>query len=106
MKDREAAHDASPIGKPSANHGIPMTATFTDALAALQRVTTTHATARGERVGFLMADAARALGGLANASNSLAVLMAEGLVDSEPVEIGGDVHTLYRLTGAAPPVVH
>jgi hypothetical protein len=83
-----------------------MITTFSLTLAALRPLATTHATARGERFGFLMADATRALGGLAKASNALMVLMAEGLVDSEPVIISGDVHTLYRLSGAVPPVVH
>ena len=40
------------------------TTTFTDALAALWPLATKHATASGERVGFLMTDAAQALGGL------------------------------------------
>jgi len=83
-----------------------MTTTFTDALAKLRPLETKRATAGGERVGFLMADVTLAFGGLENASNALTVLMAEGLVDSEPVVIGGDVHTLYHLTGAPPPAVH
>lgn len=83
-----------------------MATTFTDALAALRPLATKHATADGERVGFLMADATRALGGLADASNALVILLAEGLVDGEPVVIGGDVHTLYSLTLAEPPAIH
>jgi hypothetical protein len=43
---------------------------------------------------------------LAKASNALMVLLAEGLVDSEPVVINDNVHTLYRLSGAKPPIVH
>ncbi len=80
--------------------------TFSDTLAALRPLATKHATARGERVGFLMGDATLALGSRAKASTALMVLMAEGLVDSEPVVIGDDVHTLYRVTGAVPPAVH
>jgi hypothetical protein len=83
-----------------------MNMTLTEALAALRPLATKHDTAHGQRAGFLMADATRALGGLAQASNALMVLLAEGLVDSEPVAIGGDVHTLYRVTDAAAPVVH
>ena len=77
-----------------------------NSLAALRALATQHDTADGMRVGFLMSDATRALGGLANASNALMVLLAEGLVDSEPVVINDDVHTLYRLSDAEPPAVH
>lgn len=77
--------------------------TLTDTVAVLRPLEARHATANGECVGFFMVEASRALGGLANASNVLAVLLAEGLVDSEPVVIGDDVHTLYRLTGSTPP---
>lgn len=83
-----------------------MTTTFTDALAILRPLATKRATADGERFGFLMADATLALGGLANASNALMVLMAEGLVDSEPVVIGDEVHTLYSLIEVEPPAIH
>lgn len=77
-----------------------------DTLDALRPLATQHTTAQGSRAGFLMADATRTLGGLTKASESLTMLLAEGLVDSEPVVIDGDVHTLYRLTGVTPPTVH
>lgn len=80
--------------------------TIDDNLAALRPIQTKHATEDGERFGFRMLDATRALGGLSDASNVLMVLLAEGLVDSEPVLIDGEVQTLYRLSGAMPPVVH
>ncbi len=73
-----------------------------DLLAALRPLEATHMTSQGVCAGFFMIEATRALGGLAQASDALAVLMAEGLVDSEPVVIGGDVHTLYVLAENAP----
>lgn len=79
---------------------------FKDALAALRPLATQHKTAQGERSGFSMRDAARALGGLEYASNALSVLLVEGLVESEPVVIDGDVHTLYRLAEVAAPTLH
>lgn len=79
---------------------------LTEYLDALRPLAATHATANGDRVGFFMVEATRALGSLATASNVLAVLLAEGLVNSEPVVIDDDVHTLYRLAGVAPPSVH
>lgn len=83
-----------------------MTPSLSEYMEALRTLPTQHATAHGIRVGFLMEDATRALGGLAKASNALMVLLAEGLVDSEPVVINDNVHTLYRLSGAKPPIVH
>jgi hypothetical protein len=80
--------------------------TFPEALAALRPLAIRQRTDHGERVGFLMADATRALGGLTQASGSLTILLIEGLVDSEPVVIGDDVHTLYTLTDAAAPALH
>lgn len=79
---------------------------FAEAIAALQPLATKHKTAHGERTGFLMADATRALGSLGCASNALAVLLVEGLVEGEPVIIDSDVHTLYRLTDVSPPTLH
>lgn len=80
--------------------------TFRDAIAALRPLANKHKTAQGERTGFLMSDATRVLGGLEYASNALSVLLVEGLVESEPVVIDGEVHTLYRLTEAAAPTLH
>ncbi len=79
---------------------------LTDTLAALRACETQHDTAHGARVGFLMADATRALGGFSQASNALAVLLLDGLVTSEPTVIGDDVHTIYRITDIALPTVH
>lgn len=73
---------------------------LSDTLAALRPLEAKHMTTRGECVGFFMVEASRALGGLAQASNAIAVLMVEGLVDSNHVVIADDVHTLYQLTGA------
>lgn len=53
-----------------------------------------------------MADATRALGSLACASNALTVLLLHDLVNGYPVVIGDDAHTLYCLTGVAAPDIH
>lgn len=79
---------------------------FTDAITALRPLATKHKTERGERTGFFMSDATRVLGGLGYASDALSVLLVEGLVESEPVVIDGDVHTLYRLTETPLPTLH
>lgn len=79
---------------------------LTDTLATLRGCETQHDTAHGARVGFLMSDATRALGGLSQASNAIAVLLSDGLVNSESIVIGDDVHTLYRIADTAPPTVH
>ena len=79
---------------------------FTDALAALKPIATRHKTDRGEQTGFLMADATRALGSLENASNAIAILLAEGLLESKPALIDGDVHTMYRVVAVTPPALH
>ena len=79
---------------------------FIDTLAALRPLASIRATANGPRVGFLMADITRALGSLAAASDAVVVLLAEGFMDAEPVVIGDEVVTLYRLTDQEPPAVH
>lgn len=79
---------------------------FTDAIAALRPLATKYKTSDGERAGFLMIDATRVLGGLGYASDALTVLLVEGLVESEPAVIDGDVHTLYRLSGVTAPTLH
>ena len=83
-----------------------MTTNFSGAIGLLRTLAKTHSTAHGERVGFLLVDATQSLGGLAQASNALMALMAEGLVDSEPVVLGEDVHTLYRVSDEAAPTLH
>jgi hypothetical protein len=78
----------------------------TDVLDVLRSLATKHVTANGERVGFFMIEAARALGGLVSASDVLSMLMVDGLVGSESVVIGEDVHTLYTLTGVIGQTAH
>lgn len=78
----------------------------TDALALLRSLATKHMTANGERVGFFMIEAVRVLGGLGNASDVLSMLMVDGLVGSESVVMGEDVHTLYTLTGVIDQTAH
>lgn len=75
-------------------------------LDLLRPLEAAHETTHGPRTGFLMADVTRALGSLSSASNALTLLLAEGLVEGEPVILKGDVHTLFRLSGAVPPAVH
>jgi len=82
--------------------------TFTEAVAVLRPLQRPHATLYGERIGFFMADATDALGGLSPASNMLMVMLAEGLVEGQLVILqeGEDAHTLYRVANAIPPTVH
>ncbi len=76
------------------------TAPLVAALKPLQKV---HGTLYGDRVGFFMADAVRALGSLAKASEAVLALDLAGLLTSEPVIIeGDDAHTLFRFTEARP----
>jgi hypothetical protein len=71
-------------------------------LAALRPLQATHMTTQGECLGFFMVEATRARGGLDKASDALAVLLAEGLLDGKPVVISDDVHTLHTLNEDAP----
>lgn len=75
----------------------------TEAIAALRAVQAYHNTAQGVEIGFLMKDATAALDGFAQASNTLAMLMVEGLIASEPGVVDGDVQTIYRIADATPP---
>lgn len=75
----------------------------TEAIEALRAVQAHHNTAQGVQIGFLMKDATAALGGFAQASNTLAMLMVEGLIASEPGVVDGDVQTIYRIADATPP---
>lgn len=79
---------------------------FKEAMAALRPLATQHKTDRGARTSFFMAEATRVLGGLGFASDALSVLLVEGFVESEPVVIDGDVHTLYRLAEVTAPTLH
>jgi len=83
------------IGKNKMNH--------TEAIAALRAVQAHHHTAHGVQIGFLMQDATAALGSFAQASNTLAVLMVEGLIASAPAVVDGDVQTIYRIADATAP---
>lgn len=74
----------------------------TEAIAVLRAVQSHHSTSNGMQIGFLMTDASTALGGLAQASETLTMLMMDGLILSEPVVMNGEVHTIYRVADATP----
>lgn len=76
----------------------------TEAIAALRAVQAHHNTAHGVQVGFFMRDATTALGSFAHASNTLTVLMMDGLIESEPAVVNGEVETIYRVADATPPM--
>jgi len=80
--------------------------TLTEAIDALRPLHMPYDTSHGQRSGFLMADAARALGGVAQASNALALLMAVDLVVSAPKVCGGEVHTVFSLAEDVAPTLH
>ena len=75
----------------------------TEAIAALRAVQAHHNTAHGVQVGFFMKDATAALGSFAQASNTLAMLMVDGLIASAPAVVDGDVQTIYRIADTTPP---
>lgn len=75
----------------------------TETIAVLRAIQSHHTTAHGVQVGFFMKDAATALGGLEQASNTLTMLMMDGLIESEPAVVNGEVHTIYRVADATPP---
>lgn len=75
----------------------------TEAIAALRAVQAHHNTAQEVQIGFLMKDATAALGSFAQASNTLAMLMVDGLITSAPAVVDGDVQTIYRIADATPP---
>jgi len=75
---------------------------LTEAIAALRPIQSHHTTENGVQVGFFIGEATAALGSLAQASNTLAMLMVQGLVNSEPVLVNGEVHTIYRVADATP----
>lgn len=74
----------------------------TEAIAALRAVQARHSTASGVQIGFLMKDATTALGGLAQASNTLTVLMMDGLIEAESAVVDGEVQTIYCVADATP----
>lgn len=76
---------------------------LTEAIAALRPTQSHHSTASGVHVGFFMQEATAVFGSLAEASNTLAMLMVQGLVKSEPVVMNGEVQTIYRVADATPP---
>ena len=74
---------------------------------ALRPVEKVHATLHGERKGFFMSDATRALGSLAKASEAAVALTLAGILDGEFVVIdGGEAHTLYRLVESVKSALH
>ena len=75
----------------------------TEAIAALRAVQAHHNTAQGVQIGFVMKDATAALGSFAQASNTLTMLMMDGLIESESAVMNGEVHTIYRVADATPP---
>lgn len=75
----------------------------TEAIAALRAVQAHHNTAHGVQVGFFMKDATAALGSFAQASNTLAMLMVDGLIASAPAVVDDEVQTIYRIADATPP---
>ena len=72
-------------------------------IAALRAIQAHHTTAHGVQVGFLMQDATTALGSFAHASNTLTMLMMDGLIESEPAVVNGEVQTIYRVADSTPP---
>lgn len=74
-----------------------------EAIAVLRGIQGHHETSNGVQVGFFMKDATTALGSLAQASSTLTMLMVDGLIESEPVVLNGEVHTIYRVADATPP---
>jgi len=75
----------------------------TEAIAALRAIQAHHNTAYGVQVGFFMKDATAALGSFAQASNTLAMLMADGLIASAPAVVDGELQTIYRVADETPP---
>ena len=75
----------------------------TDAIAVLRAVQAHHNTAHVEQVGFFMKDATAALGGFAQASNTLSMLMVDGLIASAPAVFDGEVQTIFRVADSTPP---
>lgn len=75
----------------------------TEAIAALRAVQAHHDTAHGVQVRFFMKDATAALGGFAQASSVLTMLMVSGLIASVPAVVDGEVQTIYCVADATPP---
>lgn len=76
---------------------------LTEAIAALRPIQSHHATDSGVHVGFFMKEATAVFGSLAQASETLAILLVQGLVESEPMVVNGEVQTIYRVADATPP---
>ncbi len=76
---------------------------LTATIAALRSIQSHHETTKGIQIGFLMPEATAVLGGLAQASNALAMLLVQGLVESEAVVLNGEIHTIYRVADATSP---
>lgn len=76
---------------------------LTEAIAALRAKKSHHTTPSGVHIGFIMSDVTAVFGSLALSSETLAMLMVQGLVESEPVILNGEVQTIYRVADASPP---
>jgi len=76
---------------------------LTEAIAALRPIQSHHSSSSGVHVGFFMQEATAVLGSLAQASNTLAMLIVQGLIESEPVVMNGEVQTIYRVADVTPP---
>lgn len=88
------------------NRATGLSANLADNLAALKPMEAPRTTDQGDRFGFFMEDATRALGGLKTASDTLVELMLEGVLESEPVFVGGNLQTLYRIMVTGTPTLH
>lgn len=77
---------------------------LTEAIAALRPIQAHHSAADGTHVGFFMQDATAVLGGLAKASETLTLLMVQGLLESAPVVMNGEVHAIFRIADSTQPV--
>lgn len=75
----------------------------TEAVAALRAIQARHTTDDGVQVGFFMKDATTVLGSLDQASNTLAMLVVDGLIESVPAIVNGEVHAIFRIADTTPP---
>lgn len=77
---------------------------LTEAIAELRPIQAHHSAPEGTHVGFFMQDATAVFGDLAKASEMLTLLMVQGLLESAPVVMNGEVHTIYRIADSTQPV--
>lgn len=69
--------------------------TLEDAIKTLRPLARSHATEHGQRTGFLIEEAYRALGGMSEASSTMTALISKSMVNGEPVVIQGELTGLY-----------